>query len=275
MRSGRLAHARPPDSSRLRDSSPDLLDVPAAVVCAACGDPMCAGCGFDEPTHPSGIVAIIPWERPGLAVLPRMWHTSKLATTQAASFFGALPDGEIAPALAFALVTETFAVGGLLLCVGAGALLALPELLGLLRADPALLATILRGGCACLVGLVLLMVGIHAGHGVALDLAADPKAARKRSRGVRFGLYACGWDLITLPPGLLTVALLDGRKAAARAFPLGLTAPMHAAEGYLVGVRGVPVEQARKVARRATALTGLAATLLLSVLTLLAFLLKR
>jgi hypothetical protein len=252
-----------------------LLDVPAAVVCAACGDPACPGCAIDEPTHPSGIVAIIPWERPGLPLMPRMWQTSKLATTQASSFFGALPDGDISTALAFALVTETFAVAGLLLCFGALALVALPELLGLLRNDPSLLRAILRGGFGCLLGLVLTMVCIHAGHGIALDLAADRHAPRRRSRGVRFGLYACGWDLITLPAGLLALALFDGRRAARRAFPLGMTAPMQAAEAYLVGIRGIAPDNARRVARRATAITGLSVCAVLTLGAALAYLFAR
>jgi hypothetical protein len=266
---------RPVEPARARDSAPDLLDVPAAVVCAACGDPACPGCAIDEPTHPSGIVAIIPWERPGLPLLSRMWQTSKLATTQAGSFFGALPDGDVSTALAFALISETFAVAGLLLCFGALALVALPELLGLLQSDPSLLRAILRGGFACLLGLVLTMVCIHAGHGIALDLAADRIAPRKRARGVRFGLYACGWDLVTLPAGLLALALLDGRSAARRAFPLGLTAPMQAAEAYLVGVRGIAQDDARRVGRRATAMTGFAVCAVLSLGAALAYLIVR
>ena len=42
-------------------------DVPAAVVCAHCGDADCPGC-LNEQTR-SGVVAIVPWERPGAPAL--------------------------------------------------------------------------------------------------------------------------------------------------------------------------------------------------------------
>ncbi|HEY2406983.1 MAG TPA: hypothetical protein VGI10_13325 [Polyangiaceae bacterium] len=275
MRPRHPAQARSIESERVRDSSPDLLDVPAAVVCAACGDPACLGCSTDEATYPSGIVAIVPWERSGTPVLARMWHTAKLATTQSSSFFGALPDGDLASALVFALLAETLAVSGLLVCLAGTALLVLPELLHVLRGDPRLLTSIVRGAFGCLFGLVVMMVGIHSAHGFALDFVANRRTVRKRARGLRFGLYACGWDLVTLPAGLLALALLDGPRAARRAFPLGLTAPMQAAEAYLVGVRGIALEQARVVARRATMFTGLAVTGFLITLAGCAFLITR
>src|SRR4030095_15471169 len=49
--------------------------------------------------------------------------------------------------------------------------------------------------------------------------------SRKRGRGVRFGLYACGWDLVTLPLGLFVVALADGPTAAGRALRAAVTQP--------------------------------------------------
>ncbi len=251
------ADVRLPDSSRARlDSAFDLVEVPATVVCAVCGTPDCLGCAVDEPTNASGVVAIIPWERPGVGFFRRLWQTSTLATAHARTFFGALPDGDVSPALAFALVCETFAVSGLGLIGALLALAFLPELPRLMLDDPSLRRAVVRGTLSGIFMLMFAMVSVHAAHGVALDLAARRLGGRSNGRGLRFGLYACGWDLITLPFGLLTTALVDGVAAARRAAPLGLTAPLQAAEAYLIGLHGLSPETARLAARRAAYFTA-------------------
>ena len=253
------SHAELPAESRAPrdDSAFDLIDVPAAVVCASCGNPDCSGCGVEEQTNASGVMAIIPWERPGVGLLRRLWQTSHLATTHARSFFGSLPDGDLSAALAFAFVCETVAVSGLGLGASALALALLPDLPSLMLSDHALGMTIVRGVSFGALLLIVAMVSVHAAHGVALDFAARRYGARKRGRGLRFGLYACGWDLITLPFGLIALALLEGLPAARRALPLGLTAPLQSAEAYLAGVHGLPPDVARVVARRAARFTAL------------------
>jgi len=245
------ADARSSDRSPRDDSAFDLIDVPATVVCAGCGDPACVGCVIEEPTNQSGVVAIIPWERPGVGFWRRLWQTSTLATLHARSFFGALPEGEVSTALKFALICEAIAVSGLALGALLLALLVLPSLPRLLLEDPALRRTIVRGAAAGVVMLVLAMVSLHTIHGVALDAAARRFGGRRFGRGLRFGLYACGWDLITLPLGLLITALSSGFTAARRAAPLGLTAPAQASEAFLVGMHGLSPETAKLAARRA------------------------
>lgn len=265
MPKGSDAEARVEDRAPRDDSAFDLVDVPAAVVCAACGNPDCSGCGVEEPTHASGVVAIIPWERPGVGLLRRLWQTSHLATTHARAFFGSLPDGDISSALAFALICETVAVAGLGIGACGLALMFLPELPSLLLADHALCLTVVRGVSFGSLLLIAAMVSVHVAHGLALDLAARRGGARKRGRGLRFGLYACGWDLITLPFGLLALALVEGLPAARRAVPLGLTAPLQSAEAYLVGVHGLDPEAARSGARRAARFTAVPLVALLAL----------
>ena len=257
MGNGSAADARPPERAHRDDSAFDLVDVPATVVCAACGSPDCPGCAIEEPTNQSGVVAIIPWERPGVGLWRRLWQTSTLATVHARTFFGALPDGDVSTALSFALICEAIAVGGLGLVIALLALLCLPALPALLVADPLLRGSVLRGACSGMFVLVLAMVGLHAAHGVALDVAARRFGGRRSGRGLRFGLYACGWDLITLPFGLLATALLSGLAAARRAAPLGLTAPMLASEAYLIGHHGLSQEIALLARRRAAYLTAI------------------
>jgi hypothetical protein len=255
-KSSHAEEARSEDRARRDDSAFDLIEVPAAVVCAACGNPDCSGCGVEEPTHASGVVAIIPWERPGVGLLRRLWQTSYLATTHARTFFGALPDGDVSSAFAFALICESMAVAGLGIGAAALGLVFMPDLPKLLLEDRALCLTVARGFCFGGLLLVVAMVSVHAAHGLSLDFAARRHGTRKRGRGLRFGLYACGWDLITLPFGLLTLALVEGFATARRAAPLGLTAPLQSAEAYLVGVHGLDPETARVTARRAARLTA-------------------
>ena len=94
-------------------------------------------------------------------------------------------------------------------------------------------------------------------------------------RGLRFGLYSCGWDLVTLPLGLAVVAITDGLRAAVKSAPLGLTVPARASRAYLRGVHQLDETQARAASRFAIglasgiALLGLAVVALLSVLILL------
>jgi hypothetical protein len=259
------ADARSSDPAPRDDSASDLIEVPATVVCAACGKPDCVGCAIEEATNQSGVVAIIPWERPGVGLWRRLWQTSTLATVHARSFFGSLPEGELGPALSFALVCETIAVTGLALIAALLALLCLPSLLGLLRDDPRLRGLIVRGTFSGIFVLALAMVSLHAAHGVALDLAARSYGGRRIGRGLRFGLYGCGWDLITLPLGLLITALVSGFAAARRAVPLGLTAPMHASQAYLTGLHGLSPESAQRAARRAAFFTAIPVFLTLAV----------
>jgi len=268
------ADARSSDRSPRDDSAFDLIDVPATVVCAGCGDPACAGCVVEEPTNQSGVVAIIPWERPGVGFWRRLWQTSTLATVHARTFFGALPEGDIWAALSFALVCETIAVSGLALGFALLAPFILPSLPGLLENDPALRMTVVRGAAAGVFLLVLAMVSLHAIHGMALDAAArrfggrrfPPSGLTKRvGRGLRFGLYACGWDLITLPLGLIITALSSGFAAARRAAPLGSTAPAQASEAFLIGMHGLSPETARLAARRAAYFTIVPVLLTLAI----------
>jgi len=255
MGNGSTADARAKGGAPRDDSAFDLIDVPATVVCASCGDPGCPGCLIEEPTNQSGVVAIIPWERPGMGFWRRLWQTSTLATVHARTFFGAIPDGDVSTALAFALVSEAVAVAGLGVGAGAIALLCLPSLPTLLVEDASLRVSVVRGVFFGAFLLVLAMVGLHAIHGAALDIAARRLGGRNSGRGLRFGLYACGWDLITLPFGLLVTTLVSGWGATRQALPLGLTAPRIAAEAYLIGHHGLDPAAVRVAARRAALLT--------------------
>lgn len=241
-----LAERATPDHALL-----ELSDVPAAVVCAACGQPDCPGClGVDEATHASGVVAIVPWERPGLSVLSRLWATARLATLSPRELFSGLPDGPLRAPLTFALLAEALAVAGLAPLLFGLAMLAPPMVETAFR-DPAVREFLLRACSVAGPALALLMVVLHALHGLMIDRAARRYGSKKRGRGLRLGLYACGWDLVTLPLGLLMVALGDGPQAAWRALGAALTAPSTATRAYLGGFHALDRDRAQKAARRA------------------------
>jgi hypothetical protein len=251
----------------------ELSDVPAAVVCASCGQPDCAGClGVDESTHASGVVAIVPWERPGVSVMSRLWATARLATLSPREMFSGLPDGDLRAPLTFAILAESLAVAGLAPLVFGLTLLA-PDMIQAALRDPVLSAFLLRACSIAGPGLAVSMVLLHALHGITIDRAARRLGSRRRGRGLRFGLYACGWDLVTLPLGLIVVALGDGPAAAGRALVAALTTPSLATRAYLGGFHALDPERARAAARRAgrmTAALGCVSLLLLAWLVALA-----
>src|SRR5689334_16149532 len=84
------AVARPQaDELRRDDEAIDsFFEVPAAVLCAYCGEGDCPGCAVAE-EQGSGVIAIVPWERPGAGVWPRLWATARATTHGAEAFFSA------------------------------------------------------------------------------------------------------------------------------------------------------------------------------------------
>ncbi len=238
----------------------EIDDVPAAVVCAHCGSATCVGQCLeeDDPTHSSRVLAIVPWERPGNGWWGRLWSTARLTTVHHAVFFGSLPSGDLAAAARFAVITELlavtthFAFGGCLLA------LLLPRTTSSVVGDPQLLSLVARVVCGSIPALAMLMVFLHAVHGLALDWSAARWGGRQRL-GLRFGLYSCGWDLVTLPLGLLALAITAGPGTALRAAPLGITLPTRAARSYLRGVQGLDEPAALASARLASVFTGVVA----------------
>jgi hypothetical protein len=231
----------------------ELVEVPATVVCAVCGLPDCT-CDVDRSSAFSGVVAIVPWERPGGTVLSRLWATAKLGTLSPGPFFSTLPPGGLAAPLLFGLLAELLSALGLALTFAALALLVLPavgpELLDNLALRRLVTQIVAWGVPGLSVGMVLL----HAAHGVALDSAARREGSRQVGRGLRFGLYGCGWDLVTLPLGLLLLTLTDGPLTALKHSARGLTAPNSAALAYLTHVHHFEPDVAVRASRRAVTL---------------------
>jgi hypothetical protein len=237
------------ESDELVDS-----DVPAAVVCAHCGQDDCPGCR-DELTR-SGVVAVVPWERPGAPMLTRLWATARAVTFDAERFFETMPDGPLAPALRFAVASELIAsvAMGLLLMMPL-ALLAPRWLEHVLLDDGATLTRLLVAGIPALAAL---LVAAHVAHGWALDRGARRSgAAGATTRALRFGLYAAGWDLVIGPLGVVVVACKEGLRRAASVAAVGIGLPGRSARAFLRGcykLEGAPARPALRASYAAAAI---------------------
>lgn len=220
---------------QLHEEPPDIFDVPAAVLCARCGQPDCAGCE-DADLEGSGVVAIVPWERPG-ATWVRLWATARATTVGADSFFAALPDGPVRPAAGFAILAELLAVASMFVFLVPILAIALPGLAAAIVTDPHLRGRALFWIIVAVPALSVWMAIAHAAHGFALDVGARRHGGRsQRRRALRFGLYACGWDLMSGPLGALAAALVEGRKAAGAALASSMRVPSRATLALLQGV---------------------------------------
>jgi hypothetical protein len=242
---GPLKATWPPQEESSREE--DAFDVPATVVCALCGMSDCLGCAHERSR--SGIVSIVPWERPG-PLFARMWSTARSATTEAEAFFGTLPDGPIAPALRFAALSELIAsVAMLLLGVPFAAAFA-PAWLAHLLLDPSARMSALRILFAGLPALAAMLVLAHAAHGLALDMGAHGMGARSaRRRALRFGLYASGWDVVIGPFGALMLGIGSGAHAALGVTQLAAGLPGRSARAFLRGAYGLDGASAQKAVR--------------------------
>lgn len=263
---------RPPSPS---DDGIDTFDVPAAVLCAFCGQADCTGCSTAT-EDASGVIAIVPWERSG-ALWTRLWSTATATTQGADAFFAVMPDGEIPAAMRFALLAELLAVSSMVALLTPLTALALPNLTLEVVQDASLRATVLRWFAFGVPALALWMIAAHVTHGAALDAGARRQGApSQRRRAVRFGLYACGWDLMAGPLGALVMLFARGAKSSLDLVGSGMSAPSKAAVALLTGVYRLPPEgvvRARRAGSIAAALIALVSGLVVTLVAALAILL--
>jgi len=260
-RTGRMSEDAVGARRRIRDDDPvdSFFEVPAAVLCATCGHADCPGCTAATDTA-SGVVAIVPWERSG-AVWRRLWSTAEASTLGAEAFFAVLPDGEIPPAMRFAVLAELLAVLSIAMVLVPLTALVLPNVALEVLQSPALRVSAMRWLGLGIPGLALWMVFAHVTHGAALDAGARRQGARPaRRRAVRFGLYACGWDLMSGPLGALVVLVTRGARDAASLVELAVRVPGRASTALLSGVYQLTPDRATR-ARRAGTVTGWALAL--------------
>ncbi len=244
--------------------------MPAAVVCARCGKPDCGGCDeLEEVTAGSGVVAIVPWERPGLSGWTRLWLTGKTSTITARGFFASLPAGDTVPALRFAVISELLAIGsvGLILAIAGTALS--PGLALAMVTRPILRLLLLRLTLLALPGFAVVLIFGHVVHGLALDLGARREGSRGHlSQATRFGLYSTGWDLMTSPMGVVYTMLTEGLRSGFEVLSVSMRVPSKASQALLGGVYhldGPKALRARRFGTRIAVACSVVATFVLMV----------
>jgi hypothetical protein len=238
------------------ESSPELLDIPGASVCVHCGDADCSGTCVQNQLA-SGIIETIAWERPSSlhnrgSLLWRHWLTSRKACVEPEVFLLRMHEGSVGAALSFGIVAETIAVGSFALPWGLLAWLLAPGLLRTVAQDPVLSKMAVRAVGYGLPSLAILLVLAHAVHGLGTYLGAKRAGAvQGMDQGwraaLRFGLYACAWDITISPFGALMLLLTAGPKATLATLKLGRGLPTRSTLAFLrarYGLDGAPMKRA-------------------------------
>lgn len=245
----------------------ELADLPAAVVCATCGESDCPGCALELARDTqSGLVVFVPWERPQASLWSRFWTTSRLTTESAETFFSSMPDGPVSPALSYALLAEALAVGTTVLAwtgLGVGTMYALlPTFTGHILASSAGRAGLVRMSGVAWIAFTVVLLLAHVSHGYFLDReACRVGATSKASRAFRFGFYAAGWDVAQSPIGFAAMLLTRGPRAFSDAFKHATTTPGRATTALLRGVYGldgVLLATVKRRSMRSTMVTSVA-----------------
>jgi len=200
------------------------------VLCALCRRVECAGC---EVAAIEPHIDSLAWEQLGQSVSRRLWHTALRSSTEPTQMFGALPAGNVAPALCFALLAETIAIGSFGVVVVGLSLAIAPRFSLAVLTHPFGLAYLFGAlGAASAI-----MVLLHAIWGVCLEFGARTRDRNGLRQSLRFALYACGWDLLTSPAGVIEGISRRGFRRAFAAIEGAVRAPRPALRAYQEDLR--------------------------------------
>ena len=211
--------------------APDI-DIPPVIACATCGLVTCEGCAQETPIRrlPNEKTPRLPWETTESTALHRLLLTSELSAIRPDLVFGTLVTGNLRQALSFALFCELLAVASFTLVWALAFYWFFPSAAIKMLTSPPVLFTIL----AILLGLIAFVVAVHALWGVGLEWGLARAGGKSdMNRGIRFGLYACGWDLLTSPAGLYFQLRRHGLKKGLSHVRAGTKAPRPSVNAYL------------------------------------------
>ena len=163
-------------------------------------------------------------------MLARLVETSEISAVSPSIAFGRLPAGSVGRAMGFAFLCELLAVASFTLLWGLLFYAAFPFVARQMLGSQAALFMI----GAILVSLITFVVGIHAIWGVGLEWGISRAGGKAdMNRGIRFGLYACGWDLLTSPAGLWFQWRRAGIRQGLSHVRAGTKAPRASVNAYL------------------------------------------
>lgn len=243
---------RPLPLREISDEAFDILDVPATVVCTLCGRGDCTGCfADDEATGASRVLTIVPWERSGIGFFAGLFSTMQAATRNPEAFFVSLPDGGVSPALGFAFAAEVCAVASSALVITPLVVLGIPGLLAHCVASGAARQGVVLSALVGIAGFSALLVVAHAIHGFVLGFMGSRESAFWRERALRFGLYACGWDLGSSPLGVVAAGIEGGPRGSISILAASVSAPARATKAVLPATFHLEGERAARARRRA------------------------
>lgn len=222
-------------------------DIPPQTVCVRCARTDCEGCVAPEPqTQP------LAWENSASA--RSLWLTALQTVRDVEGWVGAIEHAHVGRALGFACLAESLAA--LSFCpLIAGGWVGLAKL-GLVDAPS--VTWLALGSVLFALGFALFLVALHLLFGVSLELhamvfgqrhgAMSVDASRvQTSQGAHcLALYACGWDVLTSPLGLV-LALLGFRDTRVNDVTQAAKVPRVALQRYFVGVRSVAGSRATTV----------------------------
>lgn len=223
------------------------LDIPPQTVCVRCARTDCEGCAAPEPQRQA-----LAWENS--ASVRSLWLTALQTVRDVEGWVGAIEHAHIGRALGFACLAESLAA--LSFCpLIAGSWVGLAKL-GFVAAPS--VTSLAVGSLLFALGFAALLVALHLLFGVSLELhamvfgerrgAVSVDASRvQTSQGAHcLALYACGWDVLTSPLGVM-LALFGLRDTRVDDVTQAAKVPRVALQRYFVGVRSVARSRATTV----------------------------
>ncbi|HET9959151.1 MAG TPA: hypothetical protein VFQ61_31890 [Polyangiaceae bacterium] len=184
----------------------------------------------------------LPWESNG-GLPERLWGTALLTSVEPQRAFGELPEGKLGPAFTFAVIAELYAIGSVTAFLILSALVIDAEFTRVLLSNP--LVTGVTFGVT--LGLSVIMVLLHALWGVTLEFGLRTAGRHANYvQGIRFGLYACGWDLLTSPAGIAQGLLSRGLWGAWGPIRAAVGVPRSALHAYVTECRKLDISAARR-----------------------------
>jgi hypothetical protein len=212
------------------DSAIDF-EIPPIARCLTCHLLDCDGCRRIESRRQ------VAWQREG-GGLSLLWATTKESVQAGKRSCLDVERPQVLDALSFAVFAE--------LATSASVTLLLVLLLQALDVSAGRLDVVLL----LWLGLAGFLVLVHALWGLGLELAAwffglgfSPK------RGLSFAFYACGWDLMTSPVGILTAMATSGAGVGWAEVRTAARVPRAAVMRYLSESRGASNHEATAAMR--------------------------
>ncbi len=225
-------------------------EIPPAIACARCGQVHCDGCtprieSASETNRVQETGSRLLWEREtNERYLRRLILTALMTADADQACFKSKTNSSFWSGLHFAIAAETLAIVSFGIPWALGFTLLFPSLaLEMVRSPEVLLMA-----CSVFSVLVGFVVILHLVWGTALEWAIRWMGqVPNYAQGNRFGLYACGWDLLASPAGALLLLRLGGTKAVLRGLGAARRAPRLALSAYLHEGREVDPRVHRRV----------------------------